>query len=296
MVTTDNSPGPTPSRRADINRRLTNQIPHNSSRDCSFNSAGAVFEGQSVDDGVQVAAKAGGEGVQCGQVVGLDRIQPSAELGAAAAGHDGGEGADVAVEPFQVLAGGGGLLQRKRVLFVQVVGVGEQPSADVAGLGNGLGRGCASGGFRTPRSLGWSQWLEVAADGLDVAGEAEGAQFGGDDGGVGYAVVPPLVARAAVTAGCSSSGDMYSYGPPGPNGAVHMSSHFCPGSAPHSSQAGITVSAIALILSFTGLHCSGIACAISCLILTRLTPGQSLSGVSRRYFRGLSFRLPGLMI
>lgn len=74
--------------------------------DSALHGSGDAFECQAVGDGVQVAAYAGGEVAQCGEIVGLDGLKPGRELLAASAGHDGGEGADVLVEPVEVFAAG----------------------------------------------------------------------------------------------------------------------------------------------------------------------------------------------
>jgi hypothetical protein len=50
-----------------------------------------VLEGESVGDGGQVAAQAGGEAAQFGQVVTFDSFQPGGQFGAAPLGHDLGE-------------------------------------------------------------------------------------------------------------------------------------------------------------------------------------------------------------
>jgi len=72
-------------------------------------------------------------------------------------------------------------------LFVclEVVGAGQQPAGDLAGLRDRRGRaGC---GRRLP------EWPDVAADGLLAAGPALFPQFGVQRGGIGDAFVPPPV-------------------------------------------------------------------------------------------------------
>ena len=59
--------------------------------DVSFDGAGAVLERQAVDDGRQVAAQAGGEAAQFGQVVGFHSCEPGGQFRAAPLGHDLGE-------------------------------------------------------------------------------------------------------------------------------------------------------------------------------------------------------------
>jgi hypothetical protein len=56
-----------------------------------------VFQSQAIDDCGEVAAQTGGEGVQLGQVVGFDGLEPGTDFRAASFAHDGGEGADVPV-------------------------------------------------------------------------------------------------------------------------------------------------------------------------------------------------------
>ena len=57
-----------------------------------------MFQGWAVKDGGDVAADAGGEGSQSGQVVGFHALRPGGQFVAAALCHDLGERVDVAME------------------------------------------------------------------------------------------------------------------------------------------------------------------------------------------------------
>ena len=82
-------------------------------------------------DGVLVGAQAGGEGLQCGLAAGGRGGHPLLEVAAAAFGHDGGEGADVAGEGEQLRRGGKEGLQSGLVLGVPVpVPGGPDPGGD----------------------------------------------------------------------------------------------------------------------------------------------------------------------
>lgn len=95
--------------------------------------------------------------MQRGEIVGFDLVEPGGQIvGTAPLGHDRGEGVDVSVESFEVLAGGGGLLHLERVFFGEVVGVCEQPAADVAGLGYCQAAGALRTGPGLRPSPGWS--------------------------------------------------------------------------------------------------------------------------------------------
>jgi hypothetical protein len=136
-----------------------------------------VFQRQAVDDGGQVAAHAGGEAAQFGQVVGFDSVQPGWQFLAAALGHDLGEGADVLVKAFEVGASGGGVLSDQCVVLGQAVGVGEQRLADDAGLRDGWNGGdrVAPVRVRVTSAGSWQpEGLQVEAHSLGVAFEAEG--------------------------------------------------------------------------------------------------------------------------
>src|SRR5215208_6173268 len=87
--------------------------------DRSLDGAGAVGQGQSGGDGVEISAQAGGEGPQGWGAVGVDPLQPVVEFVAAALGEDLGEGTDL-------IAGGakGGAAVQDRVAGATFV-VGE---------------------------------------------------------------------------------------------------------------------------------------------------------------------------
>jgi hypothetical protein len=60
-------------------------------RDVALDGTGAVLQRQSVDDGGQVAAHAGGEAAQFGQVFGFRGFQPGGQFPAAPLGHHLGD-------------------------------------------------------------------------------------------------------------------------------------------------------------------------------------------------------------
>ena len=71
---------------------MTNQIPQNDAVDGAFDLAGAVVEGQPVGDRGVIAAQAGHQAVQSGQVIGCDGVEPGGQpLDTGALDHHGGE-------------------------------------------------------------------------------------------------------------------------------------------------------------------------------------------------------------
>ncbi|MEU5499750.1 hypothetical protein [Streptomyces griseofuscus] len=55
---------------------MTSLIPQNDPVDVAFDDAGAPRQGQARCDGGEIAFEAVGEGVEAGQVVGADRLDP----------------------------------------------------------------------------------------------------------------------------------------------------------------------------------------------------------------------------
>src|SRR6185312_877344 len=154
--------------------------------DGAFDPAGVPGQGEAVGDGLLVVADAGSEGAQAGLFVGFDGGEPGFQVAAAGAGgHHLGEGGDVPGERVDVRAAGADGLELGLLVWLEVVGAGQQPAGDLAGLRDCRGR--AGRGGCLP------EWPDVAADGLLAAGPAALLQFGVERGGVGDAFVPPLV-------------------------------------------------------------------------------------------------------
>src|SRR6185437_2718773 len=131
----------------------------------------AVAEGQgeSGDQGVLVAGKAGGEAVQSWQVVGPDGVDPLWQPVSAQVLDHVGEAADVVACGLQLGAAGEDALELDGRAFAQVVGVGHDPGCDLAGL-----RRCRRGW----RRLGpFAQLGDVAADGALSTAPAQAAQL-----------------------------------------------------------------------------------------------------------------------
>ncbi|HEV3288664.1 MAG TPA: hypothetical protein VG123_06700 [Streptosporangiaceae bacterium] len=143
------------------------------------------MQGEAVGDGLLVVADADGERAQAGLVVGFHGGEPGFEVAAAGAGgHHFGEGGHVRGERVDVGAAGADGLELGLLAGLEVVGAGQQPAGDLAGLRDCRGRG--RGGECVP------EWPDVAADGLRAAGPAAFSQFGVERGGVGEALVPSL--------------------------------------------------------------------------------------------------------
>src|SRR5689334_19695156 len=121
--------------------------------------------GKAVGDGLLVVADAGGEGAQAGLFVGFDGGEPGFQVAAAGAGgHHLGEGGDVPGERIDVRAAGADGLDLSLLVWLEVVGAGQQPAGDLTGLRDCRGR--AGRGECLP------EWPDVAADGLLAAGPA----------------------------------------------------------------------------------------------------------------------------
>ena len=148
--------------------------------------AGAPGQGEAVDDGLLVVADANDEGAQSGLVVCFHGGEPAFQVAAAGAGgHHLREGGDVPGERVDVRAAGADRLELVLFVWLEVVGAGQQPAGGLAGLRDRRSR--------VGRGEGPPEWPDVAADGLLAAGPAAFAEFGVQLGGVGDALVPPLV-------------------------------------------------------------------------------------------------------
>ena len=88
-------------------------------------------------------------------------------------------------ERVDVRAAGADGLKLGLFVRLEVVGTGQQPAGDLAGLRDRLGR--------PGRGEPLPEGPDVTADGLLAAGPAALLQFGVERGGVGDAFVPPLV-------------------------------------------------------------------------------------------------------
>ena len=144
------------------------------------------MQGEAVDDCLHVVADAGSEGSQSGLVVGFHGGEPAFQVAAAGAGcHHLSERGHVPGERVDVRAAGADGVKLGLFVRLEVVGAGQQPAGDLAGLRDRWGR--PGRGERLP------EWPDVTADGLVAADPAALLQFGVERGGVGDAFVPPLV-------------------------------------------------------------------------------------------------------
>ena len=98
------------------------------------------MQGEAVDDCWHVVADAGGEGAQAGLVVGFRGGEPAFQVAAAGAGgHHLGECGHVPGERVDVRAASADGLKLGLFVRLEVVGAGQQPAGDLAGL-PGTGR------------------------------------------------------------------------------------------------------------------------------------------------------------
>ena len=103
--------------------------------DVAFDLAGAVGQGQAVEDGLVVAFEPGDEGAQVRLVAGAGLGDPRIQLLAAQAGEDLGELGDVAGQGVQVRALGPDAGEAGLLVVVQGGGVAQDPARDMADLG-----------------------------------------------------------------------------------------------------------------------------------------------------------------
>ncbi|WP_406174294.1 hypothetical protein [Streptomyces sp. NBC_00996] len=104
--------------------------------------------------------------MQGGQVVGEDALHPVGQLVAPQVAHHGGEVADVVGDGVEFGAAGPNPLEVGGIIGCQVSGVGHDPADDTAGPWSRAVHGWRGGGGL--------ERAEVAADGLDASGEAQG--------------------------------------------------------------------------------------------------------------------------
>lgn len=95
--------------------------------DVAFDGAGTVGKGQSVADGVEVAAQVAGEAREWGEGVSFDLGDPVLEAVAVACGHHDGELPDVKSEPVQLGIAFTQPVKLADVLVRQVFGVSHDP-------------------------------------------------------------------------------------------------------------------------------------------------------------------------
>jgi hypothetical protein len=150
----------------------------------AFDRAGAVGQGQAIEDGGVVAFAAIGEGAQLGQVPGVDGADPCVEPFAVQAGEHVGEGGDVLGGGVQVRAAGQRGGKRGLLILVEGVGTAKDPPGDVAGLG-GRWR-------RRRRASVAAEVPQVEADGAAAAAVAAGLDLGEQRSGIGGALGEPL--------------------------------------------------------------------------------------------------------
>lgn len=98
-----------------------------------FHDARVPGQREPCDDGGPVAIDAGGEGVETGQVVLADRIEPLGQPLALSLGEDLGEGADMSGEGFQFRAVDQDGLESELFDVGERVGVAQDPAGDGAG-------------------------------------------------------------------------------------------------------------------------------------------------------------------
>lgn len=101
----------------------------------SLDDARVPGQGEAGDDGVAVAVDACGEGVEAGQVVLSDGVEPFRQVLALASGEHGREGTDVPGERVEFGA------VRPHVLELELLGFGEGVRMSEDPSGNGPGEG-----------------------------------------------------------------------------------------------------------------------------------------------------------
>ncbi|AYN37744.1 hypothetical protein D9753_00630 [Streptomyces dangxiongensis] len=105
----------------------------------AFDDAGVPGQGQAGDDGIAISVDAGGEGVEAGQVVLPDGLEPVRQALALALGEHGREVPDVAGQSVEFGAVRPDGLGLDLLGLGQVVGVPEDPSGDRSGRGRPCG-------------------------------------------------------------------------------------------------------------------------------------------------------------
>ncbi|MFG2234276.1 hypothetical protein ACGFNX_30505 [Streptomyces sp. NPDC048723] len=100
--------------------------------DVSFDDAGVPGQGQPGDDGVAVTFDARGEGVEAGEVVAPDSVQPLRQPFPLVLGEHLGEGPDVSGEGVEFEAVDQDGLEAKVVDLWEGLGAPENPAGDDA--------------------------------------------------------------------------------------------------------------------------------------------------------------------
>jgi hypothetical protein len=108
-------------------------LEHLDAVDVPFHDSGAPGQGEAGDDGVTVAVDACGEGVETGQTILADGIEPLGQPLALSLGEDLSERTDVSGEGFQFGAVGQDGLHPELFALGEGLGVPEDPAGDRAG-------------------------------------------------------------------------------------------------------------------------------------------------------------------
>lgn len=101
--------------------------------DVSFDDTGVPRQGEPGDDGIAVTVDARGEGVEAGEVVAPDGVEPLGKAFALALGEHLGEGPDVSGEGVEFGAVDQDGLEPKVVGLWEGLGAPEDPAGDDAG-------------------------------------------------------------------------------------------------------------------------------------------------------------------
>lgn len=150
----------------------------------AFDGAGAVGHAEAGDDGVEVLAEAGHEGVQGGQVVALDTGNPLVQVPALTVVHELGERADVVGGAIERGAAGQNRLEALGLVVGETVGVPGEPASHVPH------RGCLA---RRIEREGFAELGHVLLHDALAAGLAVLAYFLEQPAADGAALGPPLV-------------------------------------------------------------------------------------------------------
>jgi hypothetical protein len=101
--------------------------------DVSFDDSGVPGQGEPSDDGIAVTFDACGEGVEAGEIVTPDGVQPLRQPFALALGEHLGKGPDVSGEGVEFGAVDQDGLESKLVDLWEGLGASENPAGDDAG-------------------------------------------------------------------------------------------------------------------------------------------------------------------
>src|SRR6266545_5815977 len=171
----------------EVELRAAEHLPldHFDAVDVALYGAGAVRQGQSIEDSGVVAFEARGVGVQLGDVVGLDRGDPGVQAVGVAAGEHVTERGHVIGDRVEVLAAGADLFEPDLFLGVQIVVAAQNPAGDVPHL--------RRPGRRRRRGADRPEGTQIAAQRAVAAPIAEGLDLGEQLRRRRAALVPALV-------------------------------------------------------------------------------------------------------